>query len=80
MTLSKPFDGSALLSSLKAAGIADAEKIINDALPVIFDWLNSSVTLEAANIPLLAVATPVLEVLESKATAAVQALEKQLGG
>lgn len=74
MDLQKAFDLQGLVNALKAKGLPDAEKLVaGDLLPVIFDWLNSSVKLEAGANPLIAVAVPVLEVLESKAEQAVDA-------
>ncbi len=78
MTLSKAFDPAALALALKKAGIADAEKLVNDELPILFDWLNSSVAMEVAAIPLLAVAVPVLTILEQKALDAVKKVEDTL--
>ncbi len=75
MTLTKAFDSSALIEALKAKGLADAEKLIEqDVLAVLFDWLNSSVEIEVASIPLLAVALPVLSLLEAKAVSELKAL------
>lgn len=80
MTLAKAFDPSALIAALKAKGIQDAEQLVNDELPVIFDWLNSSVAIEATTIPLLAMAAPFLTEIEAKVTAAVQAEEAKITG
>ena len=74
MNLSKPFALTDLGNALKAAGIADAEKLVNDALPVIFDWLNSSAA-AAIPAPYGIIVSTVLAELEAKATAAVQAVE-----
>jgi hypothetical protein len=77
MNLQKPFDLQALVEALKAKAIPEAEKFVTkDGLPVLFDWLNSSVKLESASNPLLAMAVPVIEVLESKA---LDAIEKAFG-
>ncbi len=79
MTLTKAFDTQALVTALKAKGLADAEKMIEqDVLSVLFDWLNSSVEIEVASVPLLAVAMPVLSILESKAIAELQSLEAKI--
>jgi hypothetical protein len=77
MTLTKAFDPSALVAALKASGIADAEKLVNDSLPILFDWLNSSVTM-AAPAPYNVIAASVLSELESKALAAVNSIEATL--
>jgi len=75
MNLTKAFDAQALVQALKDKGLADAEKLIEaDVLSVLFDWLNSSVAIEVASVPLLAVAVPVLSILESKAIAELQSL------
>ncbi len=75
MTLAKAFDPAALVLALKEKGLADAEKLIEtDVLAVLFDWLNSSVAIEVASVPLLAVAIPVLGILEEKAIAEFKAL------
>lgn len=74
MVLSKAFDLSALASSLKAAGVADAEKLVNDALPEIFDWLNSSVKMVLPG-TYGAIAAGVLEDLEAKVQVEIAALE-----
>lgn len=67
MTLTKPFDLVALVAALKDKGLVDAEKVVeNDGIKVLFDWLNSSVQMEVASIPLLSMALPVLQVLENK--------------
>lgn len=79
MDLQKPFDAQALISALKAAGITDAEKLVNDELGIVFDWLNSSVALEVKSIPLLAVAIPVINELEAKALAAIKKVEDSIG-
>lgn len=77
MTLTKAFDPTALVAALKAAGIADAEKLVNDAVPVIFDWLNTSIAMEVPS-PFGVIATTVLTELESKATDALNAVEKTI--
>ncbi len=75
MNLAKAFDAQALVQALKDKGLADAEKLIEqDVLSVLFDWLNSSVAIEVAAVPLLAVAVPVLSILEAKALAEIQTL------
>ncbi len=75
MTLTKAFDLQALVLALKAKGVADVEKLIEqDVLAVVFDWLNSSVQAEVASMPLLAVALPVLSILEEKALAELRIL------
>lgn len=74
MNLSKPFALTDLATALKAAGIADAEKLVNDALPVIFDWLNSSAS-AAIPAPYGLIVSTVLAELESKATTAITAVE-----
>lgn len=66
MKLEKAFDPAALISALKAAGIADAEKLVNDELPVFFDWLNSSIAMEVG--PYAPILTPILGILEQRAT------------
>lgn len=77
MQLSKAFDPSALIKALEAKGLSDGEQVLNDALPVIFDWLNSSVGM-VAPAPYGAIATTVLVELEAKATDAVKALEAKI--
>ncbi len=75
MTLTKAFDAQALVDALKAKGLADVEKLIeDDVLAVLFDWLNMSVQIEVASMPLLAVALPVLEIIESKSMAELKLL------
>ncbi len=75
MNLTKAFDAQALVEALKAKGLADAEKLIEaDVLSVLFDWLNSSVAIEVSAVPLLAVAVPVLSILEEKAVAELKVL------
>ena len=74
MTLTKAFDPSALIAALEAKGIGDAEQLVNDELPIIFDWLNSSVAL-VVPAPYGMIATGVLSDLEAKATVAIQGLE-----
>lgn len=78
MKLQKPFDLQALINGLKAQGIVDAEKVVNDAVPTFFDWLNSSVQAETSSIPWAGVAIPVLQTLEAKAQTELQALEQKL--
>lgn len=74
MQLSKAFDPTALITALKTAGIADAEKLVNaDVLPTFFDWLNSSVSMEVG--PYAVIVTGVLTELETKAVAALTAIE-----
>ena len=77
MTLSKAFDPAPLIAALKANGIADAEKLVSDELPVIFDWLNTSIGL-GVPAPYNVIATGVLADLEAKATAEIQALEAKV--
>jgi hypothetical protein len=77
MKLSKAFDPAALISALKAAGIADAEKLVNDELPIIFDWLNTSVAMVVPS-PYNVIATGVLSDLETKAQAELVALEAKI--
>ena len=77
MNLSKPFALSDLGAALKAAGIADAEKIVNDCLPIVFDWLNSSAAAEIPA-PYGLIVSTVLAELESKATAALVAIEQKV--
>lgn len=77
MQLSKAFDPVALISALKTAGIADAEKLVNDELPIVFDWLNSSVAM-VAPAPYGMIANGVLTDLEAKAMAEIQALEAKI--
>lgn len=74
MNLSKPFALNDLANALKAAGIADAEKLVNDALPVIFDWLNSSAAV-AIPAPYGLIASTVLSELEAKALEALKSVE-----
>lgn len=81
MQLAKAFDPSPLITALKAKGIKDAEQLVNDELPVIFDWLNSSVAMEATSIPLLSGIAPIiLNELESVATQKLADFEKTIGG
>jgi hypothetical protein len=77
VTLTKAFDPTALMTALKAQGIADAEKLVNDSLPVIFDWLNTSIAMDVPS-PFGVIASTVLTELESKATDALNAVEKTL--
>ncbi len=75
MTLTKAFDAQALIEEMKSKGFPDLEKLIEeDALAVLFDWLNLSVQIEVASMPLLAVALPVLELLEAKAMDEIKSL------
>lgn len=78
MQLTKAFDPNALISALKTAGIADAEKLVNDELPIVFDWLNSSVSM-VAPVPYGMIATGVLTDLEAKALDQIKALEAKVG-
>lgn len=77
MTLTKAFDPSALVAALKSAGVTDAEKLVNDALPVVFDWLNTSVSM-AVPAPYGIIASTVLSELESKALAELNLLEAKI--
>lgn len=77
MKLNKAFDPVALISVLKANGIKDAEQLVNDELPVIFDWLNSSVGM-VVPAPYAMIATGILTELEAKAQAEIAALESKL--
>ena len=77
MTLTKAFDPSALVAALKSTGVADAEKLVNDALPVVFDWLNSSVSM-AVPAPYGMIVSTVLSELESKALAALNVSEGKI--
>ena len=77
MTLTKAFDPSALIAALKTEGIADAEKLVNDLLPIVFDWLNTSVAMEIPA-PYNVVAGGVLSDLETKALAALNVLEAKV--
>ncbi len=75
MTLTKAFDAQALVQALKEKGLADVEKLVEeDVLAVFFDWLNMSVQIEVASMPLLAVALPVLEIIETKVVAELKVL------
>ena len=74
MTLTKAFDPSALVAALKSAGVADAEKLVNDSLPVVFDWLNTSVSMDIPA-PYGLIVSTVLSELETKALAALNAAE-----
>lgn len=77
MQLTKAFDPMALIAALKAKGIQGAEQLVNDELPVIFDWLNSSVSM-VVPAPYGMIATGVLTDLEAKAQAEIQALEQKI--
>jgi hypothetical protein len=77
MQLNKAFDPAALATALKDKGIQDAEKLVNDALPVVFDWLNTSVGMVVPS-PYNVIATGVLADLEAKATAALTGLEAKV--
>lgn len=77
MTLTKAFDPTALVTALKSAGIADSEKLVNDELPIIFDWLNTSVGMEFAGSMGL-IAAEVLSLLENKALAELNVLESKI--
>lgn len=74
MTLTKAFDPSALVAALKSAGVADAEKLVNDSLPIVFDWLNTSVSMDIPA-PYGLIVSTVLSELETKALAALNAAE-----
>lgn len=74
MTLTKAFDPSALVAALKSAGVADAEKLVNDSLPIVFDWLNTSVSMDIPA-PYGLIVSTVLSELETKALAALNAVE-----
>lgn len=78
MDLQKPFDPQALIKALKAKGIADAEQLVNDELPVLFDWLNTSVGM-VTPAPYGVIVKTVLVELEAKATDAIKALEAKIG-
>jgi len=73
MQLSKAFDPVALIAALKTAGLVDAEKVISDLLPVTFDWLNSSIAMEAGVYGGFVI--PVLGLLEQKAMEQITSLE-----
>lgn len=77
MNLQKAFDPQALIKALEAKGIADAEQLVNDELPVIFDWLNTSVGM-ATPAPYGVIVSTVLVELEAKATDAIKGLEATL--
>lgn len=74
MTLTKAFDPSALVAALKSAGVTDAEKLVNDSLPIVFDWLNTSVSMDIPA-PYGLIVSTVLSELETKALAALNAAE-----
>lgn len=78
MQLQKAFDPAPLIAALEAKGIKDAEQLVNDELPVVFDWLNSSVGM-VAPLPYGAIAVSVLGDLEAKALAEIAALEAKVG-
>jgi hypothetical protein len=77
MQLSKAFDPQALVKALEAKGIADTKQTVNDAIPVIFDWFNSSVAIE---VPAAygALIQGVLAQVESKGQEALKALEDKI--
>lgn len=77
MTLTKAFDPSALVAALKSAGVADSEKLVGDCLPIVFDWLNTSVGM-AVPAPYGIIASTVLSELESKALAELNILEAKI--
>lgn len=77
MTLTKAFDPTALAEALKATGVADAEKLVNDALPIIFDWLNTSVGMSVPQ-PYGIIASTVLSELENKALVELKLLEGKI--
>ncbi len=77
MTLAKAFDPAALVESLKTAGIADAEKLVNDALPIVFQWLNTSVSMDVPGALGLG-AAEVMSLVESKVLAELNALEAKV--
>lgn len=77
MTLTKAFDPTALISALEAKGINDAKQLVNDELPMIFDWLNSSVAM-VVPAPYNVIAGGILSDLEAKAQAEIQALTASL--
>lgn len=79
MQLSKPFDPLPLIAAMKAAGIPDAEKLVNDQVAIVLDWVNSSVDLETQKIPLLSLAVPALKSLEQKALDALKEVETKIG-
>lgn len=46
--ISKAWDPKALTDALKKAELPDVLKTINDAIAVLFDWINSSIALNAS--------------------------------
>jgi len=78
MQLSKAFDPQALVKALESQGVQDAEKLVNDAIPVVFDWINSSVAMEPVPFGLGALVGSILAEVESKAQAALVAAEAKL--
>ncbi len=77
MTLAKAFDPAALVDALKTVGVADAEKVVNDCLPIVFDWLNTSVHM-AVPAPYGIIASTVLSELENGALAEINSLEAKI--
>jgi hypothetical protein len=77
MQLQKAFDPQALIKALEEKGIKDAEQLVNDELPILFDWLNSSVGM-IAPAPYGAIAQTVLGNLEQKALDEIKAFEASL--
>jgi len=77
MNLAKAFDPAALVTALKTVGIADAEKLVGDCLPIIFDWINTSVSMDVPA-PYGVIASTVLSELENKALAELNALEAKV--
>lgn len=48
MQLTSAWDVKALSAALEKVGVPDGEKFVNDGLPVLFDWVNSSLALNAS--------------------------------
>lgn len=51
MTLTKQFDGAALVSALKAVGLAGAPKLVGDFFTVLFAWIAGSVAAAVSTNP-----------------------------
>ena len=76
MKIQKPFDPKALFQALEAKGLPDAEAAANDLIPVIFDWINSSIGMESGVYgPIL---QPIVTGLEQKAMDGLKAAEAEV--
>lgn len=76
MQLTKPFDKDALVSALKAAGIAEAEVVAKSAINVTADWLKSSISASDSGIlgHVEQLALPVIDLFVNFANSKLDAL------